>query len=649
MMTNRSAIPGNYPNNLNALVNEKPDLIRGLFNDLNLDYPGLADVKNLVKKEKWIAACKALVDYYKNKSKSEYPWLQKVNTENGKQEIKSANEVLNNVFTFQGVKGKQPSHDDGSLNWKNLGPREDKEWGYFLNRQSYFNDLLYAHNHTNKSVYSQKFNNLLTDWVYNNPAPGKEVQTVTWRQLEVGLRLTTNHWPRAFYGFQSAPQFSDVARILMLSSIPKQADYILNYHRMHSNWASMELNGLAATAFYWPEFKHAQEWLNHARQKMEEEVRYEVYPDGAQNELTSHYHEVALRNFEAFYDLNRKNDESVPSFIRNTIVKMYDYLAFTMRPNGYGLLNNDSNLDYNRDFIRGAAGKYDHPEWAYIASNGNEGVKPKQGPSVFFPWAGHMVMRSGWDPDARWSFFDVGPWGNHHQHNDKLQLSVASFGHDWLVDAGRYYYKWDKWRLYFVSSRSHNVILVDGKGQLPYKELAEKPIKNNYSIQPGFDFCLGSYNKGFGSNWWKSDKNERERIPAKHQRAVLFLYKRYWVVVDHISTKQSREIEPLWHISPKVKVTRNHTTVVATDSLKNQFQLIPAEPDRWKLDMIKGMKGNHIQGWYSQKYNSKVPNYCATYHTTQKDTSSTFAWVLYPSQKVKQKVNVEVLPAPDGA
>ncbi|HKK47166.1 MAG TPA: heparinase II/III family protein, partial [Balneolaceae bacterium] len=147
----------------------------------------------------------------------------------------------------------------------------------------------------------------------------------------------------------------------------------------------------------------------------------------------------------------------------------------------------------------------------------------------------------------------------------------------------------------------------------------------------------------------KSDESERERIPAKHQRAVLFLNNRYWVVIDHISTNQPRKIEPLWHFSPKVKVNEDQTTVIATDSSNNYFQLIPAEPNRWNLDMVKGRENNQIQGWYSEKYNSKVPNYCATYHTTQKDTSSTFAWVLYPSQKVKQKVNVEVLPAPDGA
>ena len=67
-------------------------------------------------------------------------------------------------------------------------------------------------------------------------------------------------------------------------------------------------------------------------------------------------------------------------------MRMANYLARTVRPSGYGLLNNDSDLDYNRDRILSYAERFKRPDWRYIATNGKEGEKPKGPASCFFPW-----------------------------------------------------------------------------------------------------------------------------------------------------------------------------------------------------------------------------------------------------------------------
>lgn len=629
---------------LEALYQKHPEIIYELFRSLNLNYPGLSKVKKQVEQKNWVNACRALIRFYKEKSK-QHTWFENSEHSNIKMKIARANNVLKNIFTFQGVTAQQPTWSSGGLNWYNQGPRNDREWAYFLNRHGYFNDLLGAYRYTSKSIYAKKFNSLIIDWILQNPVPYKQVWTVTWRQLEVGIRLISGHWPRAFYGFQSAPEFTAAARILMLSSIPEQANYIMHYHVMHSNWTTMELNGLASTAFYWPEFKNASKWINHAIAKMKEELEFEVYPDGAQNELASHYHKVALKNIEQFYNICKRMGRKLPE-IRRAIIKMYQYLAYTMRPNGFGLLNNDSDLDYNRNFIAQAADKYNQKDWKYIASNGKKGLKPPVGPSVFFPWAGHMIMRSGWHKQAKWAFFDIGPWGTGHQHNDKLHLSVAAFGHDWLVDSGRYYYKWDKWRRYFLSSRAHNVILIDGKGERPYGKLAKKPKTKNYSSQNGLVFSMGTYNNGYSSNWWNS--NSSDGLEAKHTRAVLFINKRYWVVIDHVKMQKPETVAALWHFAPKLRIKRKENMVVATDSSHNSFQLIPTNRSKWNLSLIHGQKNPRIQGWYSRTYNNKIPNYCVRYRMMVPDTSATFAWLLYPSKAGAKKIDIQTLKSTDG-
>src|SRR5688572_33254604 len=146
---------------------------------------------------------------------------------------------------------------------------------------------------------------------------------------------------------------------------------------------------------------------------------------------------------------------------------MYSYIAHVVRPSGYRILNNDGDRGSDRDYILQGAKKFDRPEWEYIATNGKSGKKPSDGPSYFFPWAGHFVSRSGFDSQAHWSFFDMGPWGSGHQHNDKLHISIAAYDRDLLVDAGRFAYTGavaEKFRSYARSTAGHNALLIDNKG-----------------------------------------------------------------------------------------------------------------------------------------------------------------------------------------
>ena len=93
----------------------------------------------------------------------------------------------------------------------------------------------------------------------------------------------------------------------------------------------------------------------------------------------------------------------------------------------------------NRQLIMDGYKKYNNPEWLFITANGKKGIAPKQ-KSFFYPWAGQLISRSGYDKLAHWAFFDVGPWGSGHQHQDKLHLSISAYGYDFLVDSGRFAY-----------------------------------------------------------------------------------------------------------------------------------------------------------------------------------------------------------------
>jgi hypothetical protein len=255
--------------------------------------------------------------------------------------------------------------------------------------------------------------------------------------------------------------------------------------------------------------------------------------------------------------------------------------------------------------ISDTAGRSD---WAYINSNGKEGKRPER-LSVFYPWAGQAIMRSGWDENAQWSFFDIGPWGTGHKHADKLHLSVTAYGRDLLVDAGRYTYDGYNggpeypWRDYFISSSSHNVVLIDGAGQRPKTSAAKKPLENAFMTTPDYDFCLGEYNESY--------KGIDDQV--SHTRAVLYLRDRFWVVVDRIQSEKPHQAQFLWHFHPDCTVELEGNSAVSTDIGKANLRIVPLFSNVWKPELLKGREEPFIQGWYSPEMNVKLPCTAAVY------------------------------------
>lgn len=119
----------------------------------------------------------------------------------------------------------------------------------------------------------------------------------------------------------------------------------------------------------WPEFRESPAWMDYAIQTMTASMKDQVYPDGVQTELTSSYHHVALSNFDLFADICRQNKTALSDYYTKTLEAMWNYLALTMRPDGFGLLNNVADQNNNRLKIQEEAAAYKRPDWTWIASN----------------------------------------------------------------------------------------------------------------------------------------------------------------------------------------------------------------------------------------------------------------------------------------
>ncbi len=635
------------------LMRYYPQYIHQLFHALDLDYPGLDQVRSLLERGDTSRAADALLHHYQQVDR---PWVAgTIPGTDGKLALRLAQLLCQDSLLWQDTPAGIPRAADGGWQWDHTGPHKDDEFGYTLNGQKYLTALVTAWQRTGDEAYIQTLDRVVRDWIIHHPLPAPEdsiylvldpdvdldwrdIGEVEWRTLETGHRLGVS-WTPPFYALQSSPSLRPATRLMMLSSLTGQAGYLYRYHKSNHNWTTMEMNGLGLTALAFPEFAASETWSDYAWQVMEREIGRQVYPDGTQTEISTKTQWVALQRFESMYQHYQKARGTADSTYVDRLQQMYSYLAYAMRPDGHQPLNNDSDREDLRPRVLDAATRYGRPDWQYIATNGAQGKLPDQGPSITFPWAGVHIMRNEWRPMAHWSLFDTGPYGTGHQHRDMLHLSIAAYGEDLLVDGGRYthedYFSFDPtvWRGYFRSSHSHNVILVDGQGQQagPLRTDAALVDGRDYLHHRDYTYASGRFSDGF----------ERVEGPVKHRRSVLYLRDQLWLVLDVIDTDRPRTMQVLWHLAPQLQPTFEDGQMMARSARGTHVSILPIGDVDWRVEVIKGQETPHIQGWYSPTYGTKVPNACVTYEG-QVDQPSVFAWLLLPAQGELPSVSADM-------
>ena len=627
-----SAQPGRKIKTIEEAYSRFPERIDHLLSALDLERDGLAVVKEAVKRQRPVEACEALLSFYRHAKNAEY--LRRDQPAPSSAVNFAADSILNDIFTFYDLPDRVPRKEHGGLEWTYKGPDDDIEWAWGLNRHGHLVTLLESYFETGNPLYARTIDDHVQDWVMSSlPYPAVKSSTAQWRGLEVALRAKV--WVRIFFALVNSDHLTPATQILMLSSLPDHTHYMRNFHAPAGNWLTMEMSGLAMVATGWPEFRHSKEWVAYAKEKMLEGLKDQVYPDGVQKELTSHYHQVAWYNFDHFREICEQANEPLPPDYTRQLEKMQHYTAYTVRPTGFGILNNDSDKRYNRDHIIKAASDFRRDDWLFIATNGKKGKRPAGPPSVIFPWAGQLIMRSGYDADAHWAFFDMGPWGTGHQHNDKMHVSITAYGRDLLVDGGRFAYRGalaDKFRGYATGSASHNVLMIDGAGQGAGPKVTTSPLsEDEYKITQQFDYA-----------WSEFDKFEGVSGKIGHKRSVFYVRGKFWIIADRVETDHPRRIEALWHWHPDAKVKIGADKIVSTDHERGNLSIIPVGQTNWDIQLVEGQEDPTPQGWYSEKYNKSEPAVASIYTTGISNTSS-FVWVLFPTQWRSAPLKAEIL------
>lgn len=497
-----------------------------------------------------------------------------------------ADDVLEDRFTFMGNTYTQPRTAENTLDWDDRGPNSDPEWSWTLNRHSYFGELMEAGRQTKDPSYVRRISADIIDWTDSNPSPGRLTFSSSWRSLEVARRVL-NSWTHIFYELAEDSDFTPEARLMLIYSVREHAVMLENHYSFWGgNHLLTETIALATIARAWPQFLESPGWRNVATQRFREELLDQTYPDGSYKELSNHYHRIILSGAKRFMKLIDTGSSEASDYqdLEVRIQHLERYFEGVARPDGSGPLNNAADREWNFEFLG-----QQNIERRFPTTRTTSG---KLSPCLYFPWAGHAIMRDSWESSHQWAFFDIGPYGSGHQHEDTLQLDIWMNGGGFITDRGRYTYQPGEWRDYFKGPHAHNVVLIDGKAPLPGPKTVNHPIQNPFTIEE--DYALFSGKAAFPATIGSF------RSPPVHQRIVFYRMGVGWIVLDQISAHGSHRIEALWNFDPKVSDQSADPGLVLLQAHDAQSTIEP------EIFQYRGTE-DPIRGWQSEQFGDKEP------------------------------------------
>lgn len=412
--------------------------------------------------------------------------------------------------------------EDGKIDWNsNKTYNNYREWTWQLSRHPEFVTLGRAYQITGDEKYPRRFEEMLLSWIEQAECPenANAHATLTWRTIEAGIRLGT--WTSAIHMLIRAKALSDHAITMFFLSICEHG-YRLRYFNTGYNWLIIEMSGLFKIGVFYPFLGEGRALTEYAFSRMEEQLSYQIYPDGFQYELTDGYHRGIIHDYVGMMEIAKKySDIEIPKQMYDTVRSMYHLLVKLVEPDDRTPDLNDGSDAPILGLMRKANALYPDDEvFLHFASGKKEGKTPDY-LSIALPYAGMAVFRTSWEREAIWALFESAPFGKAHQHEDKLHFDLYAYDRRMLSDSGQYEYDTSDMRRYILSTKAHNTALVDGMDQNRratyewHDEDIHKKSDLAYRFGTELEVAEGSYRDGYGA----------ALVKVTHHRKVVFFKK----------------------------------------------------------------------------------------------------------------------------
>lgn len=571
------------------------------FARVNLNYPGLSLVKQRVAENNLPEAKRLYVEFLRGRSDYTFfvPTILNASYPAGRRENSSSTAELALNYTFEGFGDKYTF--PGDVNWK-LNPFNNVEWVFGINRHYELRSLANAFYVYGNPIYSRKLNELLLDWLEDEPIPTSPKEPV-WRTLEAGIRVADT-WPYMWAQAIKAPELDNETIFLWVKSWMEHG-YFLSQYNGSLNWLIKESHGLYTIAVFFPEFSESENWEILASTRLETQLSQDFYPDGVLTELTPHYHRLVVDDILNIYKLGKINKRNLSDQLTDNLEAFFSYLLKIMMPNRLTPGVNDNDLNENvaelMHIWEDEGLKY-RDDFAWIASNGVSGSVPAY-TSVYLPWAGQAVMRENWSTNSNYLMMECGPFGTGaHQHEDKLGITLAPYGVTMVSEAGTYTYDNSSFRNYCLSSAAHSVVLIDKRGQKRgllqsnYQRINKPDSSVVWQSNKVFDYVAASFGAADAERFGTTSRLFNLGVWKRH---VIYIKPDIFVIFDVIQPNDNltHTYESLFHLNVNNATLNSTKSVKISESGKPGFSITPAQLPGLQAEIIKGQESPEILGW----------------------------------------------------
>ena len=621
-----------------------------LLEAINPDHPAMTDIIGATSDVQAIAAT---LHYFRTRSTPSGPPLSAPALHPAWQEIADAalaNKYGSTLGFFTGfdkqwTDAKGSTHpfvtEDETLNWA-------RDPGH-LTRHFHWLSLAKAYEQNGDARYVDRFAHEVTDWVNREPfywPANPEIGGLNWMDgtmfvhgymntSNIGRRLELTWWP-AWEVFRKSEQLSTDAHLAFLVGSIRQARLLMNptSFAVHDDGGAHGAIALLQTALLLPELKESAAWKDEADRRWNAVMRTQFHPDGSHVSLSTGYNWASILALENYISVMRRADETVAENYLNQLENSYRHPMLLARSDRGQIDLNDGGWGKIADHMQRALELFpERDDFQWFATDGKSGNPPRES-SVYFPDAGHFVLRTGWKPDARYLFMDAGPVGASHGKEDKLNVYVAIGEHQLISSGGRGAYSGGPFSAYTGSTRGYNTVLVDDGVQSripPRKEImSDDSSAREFKSTQAFDLAKGSFVHGW--------HGARGHTKGEHQRTIVLVKgdnppsTSYYVVFDRLTfaDKHPHHAKALFHLR------RNHAGIVDENSkivhgwdAGASVRIMPARPDAVDVNIIRAQTEPHIQGWHvvgTAKAPMNTPAF--QWNVTGEDTQ---AWVIVPA------------------
>lgn len=470
-------------------------------------------------------------------------------------------------------------------------------------------DLLLAHERVGDPRYLEVARDLSARWI--SECLFTEGSHNVWSDHGTALRaiILCRLW--AAYRRHPAPDPRFLAALLAALARHGARLAYDGFYRPEHNHGVTQAYALLAIGLLFPPLPQGFEWAALGRSRLEAQMADNVSMEGLHREQSPYYHFYALRHFWCAQRLAEVYGSAFSEGFRARLEAMLTAGAYLVKPDGRLCALGDT----SRTSPCLADGELLSAEAAgplrYVRSRG-QGGQPPGPPSVVFADGGYAVLRSGWGgreapEDERYLVVRLSTFPTAHMHRDALSFEFYGYGDDLLVDSGGPYRYADPLRsAYFLATRAHNTVAVDGRDQAVGRGRVLA-----WHGMPEYDLLLAEHRCAPG---------------VRHRRTFLFVRPRYVIVMDRLVGAVDHGYAQYFHLNPALEATVEGGEVATRHPAGGPtVRIRPLLSAASATAMWRGAVDPH-QGWVCGGEGEMVPGGVVEYRA--RGTEATFAVLL---------------------